>query len=149
MVGGSVSVSGNGAISKSGLAGAIFDALQAADNQRMVNTVAFFDDFINSVKFQENSPDAQARFLTMKDTAILDLLRSWAVTATAVGQATVAYLQANATVSLASVKATVSTGTSVGRTPNPNNPATPISPPTAAVDLPVTGAGGATDLSLA
>jgi hypothetical protein len=59
--------------------------------------------------------------------------------ANAVAPMLVAYLQANAQVDLAQVRARVA-GVSVGRTPNPNAADVPINPPASAVDLPLVGA---------
>jgi hypothetical protein len=59
--------------------------------------------------------------------------------ANAIAPVLVAYLQANASVVLQGVTATVAV--SLGQTPSPNNPATPIAPPSPAVSLPLSGTG--------
>lgn len=57
------------------------------------------------------------------------------------------HIHANAVVDLSAVVATVGTGASVGRTPNPNNANTAIQGPSAAVTLPVTN-GVATTIGI-
>ncbi|MCU0655807.1 MAG: hypothetical protein MUF64_11160 [Polyangiaceae bacterium] len=74
--------------------------------------------------------------------------REWAKQANELGPPLVTYLQEHARVPLANVVATVSTSTSTGRTPNPNDPNTAIQGPSAAVELPVTGTAGAVELPL-
>lgn len=145
MDGGQVSISNSEVVSGEGLARAIYNLKALAGASQLT---AISDAYASSLQTEGISQQERTTLEAQRDSSRLALLRSWADEANVLGPAIVDYLKANATVSIASVKATVSTSTSVGRTPNPNNGDVPIEPPTIAVDLPVTGTGGATTLAL-
>ena len=156
MQGGFVAVDDNEQVSGGGLARAIFDRQRVTHGDQLAQVDAAYDGLIQRVQAGElgaTSDESKAllteRFQQEKTAARLNLLRQWASTANDLGPPIVAYIQAEARVSLDAVKATVSPTTSTGRTPNPNTPDTAIQGPAAAVSLPVTGAGGATSLGVA
>ena len=128
MIPGAVTVADDGSATGSGMALAIFTARVAAFDGGNYLPLAS--------GLHANLPDR------------VKVLRAFAIDAVAHATGIVSYVQANAVVSLASVVATVSAGQSLGATPNPNNAATAITGPGAAVPLPVTGAAGATTLGV-
>lgn len=150
MQGGNVTIDDDEIINGSGLARAIFDRISARHADQLAKIDAAYDSSIAAAA--DLSPEARnavvASLNDNKKAARLNLLRYWADTANDIGPPIVAYIQAEASVSLVNVKATVSTSTSTGRTPNPNNPDTAIQGPASAVELPVTGDGGATALGI-
>lgn len=162
MIGGSVSIAQtinpDGTFeeveTKSGLAGAMYDALKAANLDSYNTTMADMDTAIAAPRShlsEDTNPklsEVRAQLRQSKAETSLGIKRGWAKQANELGPPIVAYLQANAVVSLASVKATVSDAASVGRLPATLTPGDPIDPPSAAVDLPVTGNAGAVELSL-
>lgn len=145
MEGGQVAVTDDETVSGGGLARAIYNKKATSGAATLA---AISDAYASSLATEGLSQQERESLVAQRDSSRLSLLRSWAAEANDLGAAIVDYLKDNATVSLATVKATVGTSTSVGRTPNPNNGDVPIEPPSAAVDLPVTGAGGATVLAL-
>lgn len=145
MQGGTVTINEDGSYDGTGLAKAIFLAIH---EQRKSQLAAISDAFNNSLSTPGLSDAEQAALKSQRDAQVVALLRLWASDANALGPAIVTYIQANAAVSLTSVKATVSTSASVGTVPNPVVAGDPIDPPGTAVDLPVTGAGGATEIGI-
>jgi hypothetical protein len=132
MTGGSVTVNNDESHTGSGLALAAYVALKA----QYAADLPVID------------PAEPAFTKGIKQESRLARLRDLAKQANALGPAFVAYLQANATVSLANVKAKVDTATSVGRLPPTFISGDPIDAPSEDVELPVTGDAGATTLAL-
>jgi hypothetical protein len=145
MEGGTVHVRDDATITGSGLARHIVESIKpgvAAEIEAKYQAV------FATPTFQALDPSVQDTVRAEKTTALLSSLRWWASIANGLAPALVTYLQQHAAVSIAGVVATVDTTTSLGRTPTPNDPDEPIVPPSEAVELPVTGALGATTLAL-
>jgi hypothetical protein len=143
MIGGSVTVNDDETESGTGLALALYLALKTAHAADLPQLSVLGAPPYTTLPADKRPAAEQS----IKD-ARLKQLRGYAVDATALGTATVTYLQAHAEVSLASVVATVSTSASVGVLPTVIAAGQPIGPPGADVGLPVTGAGGGTTLGL-
>lgn len=145
MTGGTVTIDDEEAVSGGGMARAIYDGLaasNAADLEAITSSMTGSPDFDGWKEEVQNKVEQEEK------TARLALRRQWAKQANALGPAIVAYIQAEARVSLIDVKATVSTSTSTGRLPASLTPGDAIDAPSAAVDLPVTGDGGATEIGV-
>jgi hypothetical protein len=143
MIGGSVTVNDDETESGTGLALALYLALKTAHAADLPSLAV-----VDAPPFATLPADARETARQSIRDARVKQLRGYAVDATALGTATVAYLQAHAEVSLASVVATVSTSAHVGVLPASLVVGTPIDPPGSPVDLPVTGAGGSASLGL-
>lgn len=135
----------------SGLAGAIYTSIKASNLAKYNELMATMDEAISLPREHLSPSDlatARAGLRVAKRDASLAMKQGWAKQANELGPPIVAYLQAEARVPLANVKATVSTSARAGRLPSTLNPGDPIDPPSAAVLLPVTGDAGATELPL-
>lgn len=143
MIGGSVTVNDDETESGSGLSLALYLALKAAHLAELPSLAV-----VDAAPFTTLPADARETARQSIRDARLTQLRGYAKDAQAMGVTVVAYLQAHAEVSLASVVATVSTSASVGVLPASLTPGLAIDPPGAAVGLPVTGAGAVTVLGV-
>lgn len=153
MTGGSASVADDDPETEtlSGLAGAIYTSLKASNAASYNAAMAAFDEAIAMARPHMVPADLEAARVKMradKKQASVALKRLWAKQANELGPPIVAYIQANAVVSLANVKATVDTSTSVGKLPATLTPGDPIDAPSENVELPVTGQDGATALGV-
>jgi hypothetical protein len=156
MQGGSVIVNDDESVSGGGLARAIFNHLATLHAAELSGINTDYNTMLAEINAGQHGATTEEIKQTMRPSfdataqaaARLRLLRKWATTANDIGPPLVAYIQAEASIPLANVKATVSTSTSTGRTPNPNDPDTAIQGPASAVDLPVTGSGGASSLRI-
>ena len=145
MIPGSVTVYDNEQAAGSGLARAIYDQLWSLNKDQLT---AIDQAYYNVINTPDTPLEVKQQLNAQRIAARLGTLRGWAKTANEIGPPIVAYLQANAVVSLINVHATVDTGDSVGRLPAVLTPGDPIDGPAAPVDLPVTGAGAVTTLAL-
>lgn len=151
MIGGNVLVADDEAETEtiSGLAGAIYTSLKTSNAAYLAQVLQNFDDALARPQPQM-SAEQLAKYRDdirlQKKAASVGIKRYWAKQANELGPPIVAYIQAEARIPLANVVATVSTSTSTGRTPNPNDPNTAIQGPASAVELPVTGDAGAVEL---
>lgn len=150
MTPGSVTVNDDESHTGSGAALAVYEALKAAHAPDMPSTAPYdaFPWVDDGDKKATMTPANRQAALDGVKAARVKMLRRDAGDATAIGATMVAYIQANARVPLANVKATVSDATSVGKLPATLTPGDPIDPPDPAVDLPVTGDAGATELPI-
>lgn len=148
MIGGSVTVADDETETGTGLALALYLARKAAS----ADTLAKLDPTTVLAQLPKlNEPgqeSAKAATIDGLKNARLDLLRGLAADANVLGPTVVAYIQANAEVSLTSVVATVGTSAVVGRMSNPVAPDVDIQGPSAPVALPVTGPAGVTKLGV-
>lgn len=148
--GGYVSIGPNDLPTGDGLAWALFQAIKKARQSEYNSLADFFQktdkkgqELVNAGRWAQEKLDEQRELHKAQLRAILD---GWAREANTYGPTIVAYFQEHARVPLTNVVATVSTSTSIGRTPTPNDPNTAIQGPSAAVELPITGASGAVEL---
>jgi hypothetical protein len=157
MTAGSVTVNDNETHSGTGMALAIYEALKTAHASELPDpdAGAFPPPDLPEGTSDADREEAEAKTAATnaqmranKVAARVRMLRRDAADATAIATAVVAHIQANAVVSLSSVVATVSPSASVGRTPDPNDPGAAIQGPLLEVQLPVTGAAGATTLGV-
>ena len=111
IVQGSITIASDGTASGSGAAKAIFDAYRPLIGDLSSVPVA------NQLQILRGAADLCTAFAAL-----------------------VPYITANAVINPGTLKAHVTTE-SLGNTPNPNNPATPIDPPASPVDVPLTGTG--------
>lgn len=130
----------------SGLAGAIYTNTKATNLAAYNELMAQMDAAI-ALPREHLSPAELAGVRTQlrasKAQASLAMKQGWAKQANELGPPIVAYLQANAELVTTNLRARVTTSTSVGRTPDPNDPNTSIQPPAADVDLAAVAVGGA------
>jgi hypothetical protein len=102
-IGGAVRVDEGESVSKSGLAGAIFERLAALNANQLSAADSAYDNLIASVQSGEFSPSLQgqareemlAEFRSRKALARLSILQAWARTANELGPPVAAYVKSN------------------------------------------------------
>ncbi len=152
LVGGKVTVNDAGNFGGTGLALVMFLAFKKQDDEKAIEEgrAAKFEEQLAALAKLFPGEDRRAvrqkRIDSLKQgtvDAVIRTRKGWADQVNVLAPSIVAYVQANAEISLSGVVATLDAATSAGRVPDPADPGAPLLPPAAPVALPVTGEAGA------